>query len=251
MVLETGGPRRVKNDTSVAGPRNVGDVERWMSVLGGSALAFYGIDRGGAKGGLLALAGAELVRRGVTGHCMLYEVAGVTTADGGALTLPRSDDRAPAAALQASRAVKVEHTVVVERPRAELYAFWRDLRNLPRFMELVESVEYTGPRQARWRARGPGGTTIEWTAELINDVQDTIIAWKSVGSPDIANAGSVNFRDTPDGRGTEVRLVFEWKPPAGRVGSTVARLLGQDPDARAREDLRRFKVLMENGATTD
>jgi uncharacterized membrane protein len=249
MVLETGGPRRVRNDTSVAGPRNVGDMERWLSVLGGSALAAYGLDRRDAKGVVLALLGASMIRRGSTGHCMLYEMTGLTTADSKGLSLPHNGESRPSAALQASRAVKVEHTVVVNRPRSEVYAFWRDFRNLPRFMELVESVESTGPEEARWRARGPGGSSIEWTAKLINDVQDSIIAWKSIGSPDIANAGSVNFRDV-EGGGTEVRLVFEWQPPAGRVGSTVARILGQDPDLRAREDLRRFKLLMENEAPT-
>jgi uncharacterized membrane protein len=247
MVLETAGPKRVTNDTSVAGPRNVGELERWLSVVGGSALAIYGLDRRDSRGGLLALLGAELVRRGMTGHCMLYEMTGLTTANGSGLSLPHSDTAAPSAALQASRAVKVEHSIAIDRPRAEVYAFWRDFRNLPLFMGLVESVESVGEGRARWKARGPGGSTIEWTAELINDVQDTLIAWKSVGDPDIANAGSVNFRDTAGG-GTEVRLVFEWMPPAGRVGSTVAKLLGQDPDARAREDLGRLKSLLEEPA---
>jgi uncharacterized membrane protein len=248
MVLATTGPRRVHDDTSEAGNgRNVGELERWLSVLGGAALAVYGVDRRGAGGALLALAGAELVRRGVSGHCLLYDTMGVTTAGGGAL--PRRDEpTSRAAVLQARHAIKIERSVTVNRPPAECYAFWREPSNLPRFMQHLEQVEAGGEGRSRWRVRLPGGRMVEWTALVINDVPNELIAWKSAEDADIANAGSVHFRPTAGGRGTEVRLVMEAEPPGhGAIPRTLARLLGMAPDAMVREDLRRFKQLMEVG----
>src|SRR3712207_3690322 len=142
MVLDTNVARRVDGDTSVAAHRNVGDAERWVSVVGGAALAVYGLDRHDLGGGLLAVLGAELIRRGATGHCLLYEALNVSTAADATARGPHRDLPASrAATVRASRAVKVEHTVTVKRPPEELYAFWRDPANIPRVLEFVESVE--------------------------------------------------------------------------------------------------------------
>jgi len=141
----------------------------------------------------------------------------------------------------------VERSVTVNRGAAELYALWKDPNNLPRFMDWLQSVETLDARHARWRAHGPAGRTIEWVAEVINDLPDSLIAWKSVEHSDIKNAGSVHFDAAPGGRGTVVRLVFEWVPPGGRAGMAVARLLGEDPDQRIQQGLRRFKELAETG----
>ncbi|HYD51341.1 MAG TPA: SRPBCC family protein [Gemmatimonadaceae bacterium] len=239
------------DDTSESGNgRNVGELERWVSVLGGAALAVYGAERRGVGGVLLALAGAELVRRGVSGHCLLYDAVGVTTSAGSGLgVLPRRDEpSSPAAVLQARHAIKVERSVTVNRSPEECYAFWRDPANLPRFMQHVERVESLGEGRARWRLSLPGGRTVEWTAILINDLPNELIAWKSSEDSDIANAGSVHFRRAADGRGTEVRFVVEGEPPGhGAMPRTLARLIGKAPDAIVREDLRRFKQMMELG----
>ena len=248
MVLATTGLQRVHDDTSEAGNgRNVGELERWLSVLGGAALAVYGVDRRGAGGAILALAGAELVRRGVSGHCLLYDTMGVTTA--GSSGLPRPDEPSGrAAVLQARHAIKIERSVTVNRSPAECYAFWRDPSNLPRFMQQLELAEPGGEGRSRWRVRLPGGSTVEWTAVVINDLPNELIAWKSTEDSDIANAGSVHFRPTAGGRGTEVRLVMEAEPPGhGAMPRTLARILGMAPDAMVRDDLRRFKQLMEAG----
>ena len=241
MVLAVSGPRRVPHDAS--GRPNVGRAERWMSVLAGSALAAYGLDRRDRGGGLLALAGAVLVYRGVTARCPVYS----------ALSVSSADDQAPdhgepvsrAAVFRASDAVKVERSITVDADPARLYALWKDPVNLPRFMDWLEEVHPIDGRHARWRARGPAGMTIEWVAEVINEVPDSLIAWKSVENPDIKNAGSVHFRPRPDGGGTEVRLVFEWVPPGGRAGMAVAKLLGNDPANRIAEGLEKFKAFAE------
>lgn len=248
MVLETTGPRRVDGDRSVAANRNVGDLERWASVLGGSALAAWGIERRDAPGAAIALLGAALIHRGATGHCYVYDAMGVTTDAGAGGFLPRAEPEAgPSATVRASKSVKVERSIAVSRQPAELYALWRDPANVARFMDHVESVEPIDDRHARWTMRGPAGRLITWVAEVIVDVPDARIAWKSEEGSEVPNAGSVHFDALPGGRATEVRLVMDYEPPAGRIGNNIAKLLGADPDQMVRESLRRFKALAEAG----
>jgi uncharacterized membrane protein len=248
MVLDTNGVRRVDGDMSVAAHRNVGDAERWASVVGGAALAVYGIGRRDLRGSLLAVLGAELVRRGTTGHCLLYDALNVSTASDATARGPHRDlPVSRAATVRASRAVKVEHSVTVARPASELYAFWRDPANLPRVIAFVESVDMSSDKTARWRVRGPAGKPIQWEAEIINEVPNELLAWKSIGDADVPNAGSLHFREAPDGRGTEVRIVVEYEPPAGHVGAWIAKLVKENPDAQVREALRRFKQIAEAG----
>ena len=248
MVLQTSGVRRVSGDTSVAAHKNVGDGERWFSVVGGAALAVYGLDRRDVQGGLLAVLGAELIRRGATGHCLVYDALNVSTASDAVAHGPHRDLPASrAATVRASRAVKIEHTITVKRPAEELYAFWRNPANVPRIVDMVESVEEASDTTARWRVRGPGGVNIEWEAQIINDIPNELLAWKSVGDADIPNAGSIHFRPAPNARGAEVRFVLEYEPPGGHLGAWVAKLLKQNPDQQVRAALRRFKQLAETG----
>ncbi|MHB0949206.1 MAG: SRPBCC family protein [Gemmatimonadaceae bacterium] len=248
MVLETTGPRRVEGDRSAAANRNVGDLERWVSVLGGSALAVWGLERRDVPGAALALLGAAMIHRGATGHCYVYDAIGVSTDDGARGFIPHADQPAGlAATVRASKSVKVERSIAVSRSPAELYALWRDPANVARFMDQVESVEPIDDRHARWTMRGPAGRRISWVAEVIVDVPDERIAWKSAEGSQVPNAGSVHFDALPDARGTEVRLVMDYEPPAGLIGNSLAKLLGADPDVMVRESLRRFKALAEVG----
>jgi uncharacterized membrane protein len=248
MVLDTSGVRRVDGDTSLAAHRNVGDAERWASVVGGVALAVYGIGRRDLRGSLLAVVGAELVRRGATGHSLLYDALNVSTATDATARGPHRDlPVSRAATVRASRAVKVEHSVTVGRPASELYAFWRDPANLPRVLEFVESVEMSSDTTAHWRVRGPAGKPIEWDAEIINEVPNELLAWKSIGDAEVPNAGSLHFREALNGRGTEVRIVLEYEPPAGHLGAWIAKLVKENPDAQVRAALRRVKQLVETG----
>jgi uncharacterized membrane protein len=228
-----------------ASRRNVNDIERVASVAAGGALAAYALRRKDLASVMLGLVGGYLLERGVTGHCHVYDALGVTTAHG-------DDDpvqqHGPNAVLDASRARRVEHAVTVHgKTPAELYAFWRDFENLPRIMEHLESVEVLDEVRSRWTAKAPAGRTVEWDAEVYNEVPDQLIAWRSLHDADVPNAGSVHFTAVPGGRGTEVRVVLEYDPPAGRLGAAVAKLFREEPDNQVREDLRRFKQLMETG----
>jgi uncharacterized membrane protein len=247
VVLAVSGPRRVR-DSDVA--RNVGDLERVLSVAGGGALALTALQRKGVGGVVLGLLGAELIRRGATGRCHLYEALGISTTG---THYPMSVQRAPhelaslAATVDAREAVKVERTITINAPREKLYAFWRDFRNHPRFIRHLESVEIIDDRHSRWSMALPGGRHVQWTSETINDVPNELLAWKTVGHTRVPHAGSVHFEDAPDGRGARVRLVLDYEPPGGRTGHLVFKLLRISPEQMADQDLRRFKALMESG----
>jgi len=248
MASPSGGTRM-----STASERtNVGRAERFASVLGGVALAVYGARRKDLPGALMALAGGALVERGTTGHCRVYGALGVSSADaGGGIGLERQHGEA--AVLDAAKAIKIERTVTVGRPADELYRFWRSFENLPRVMDHLESVTVLDDKRSHWKAKAPAGTSVEWDAEIHNEVPNQLIAWRSVNEASVPNAGSVHFRPAPGGRGTEVKVVLEYEPPAGKLGSLVAKLFGEEPDVQVREDLRRFKMMMETGeaATTE
>lgn len=222
---------------------NVSGLERCASILAGAMLALGGLRRGGSSGALLVLAGGPLIGRGVTGHCLAYGALGIGTGGG---------SRSPVASVPHHQGIKVERVITVNRPPEELYRLWRDVENLPRFMEHLEKVEALDGRRSRWRAKGPGGRRIEWEAEIINERENELIAWRSLPGADVGNAGSVRFSPAPGGRGSEVKVTLEYKPPAGPAGALVAKLLGSDPASQVREDLRRFKQVAEAGevATT-
>jgi uncharacterized membrane protein len=144
-------------------------------------------------------------------------------------------------------AALVGRTVTINRPRAELYAFWRDFRNLAAFMENVESVTPGDGQASHWVVKAPAGKTVEWDSILTEDVPDSVIAWESAEDADIKNAGRIEFRDGPAGRGTEVTATIIYDPPAGDLGKLVAKLFQKEPKIQARRELRRFKQLMETG----
>ncbi|HKG92815.1 MAG TPA: SRPBCC family protein [Gemmatimonadaceae bacterium] len=225
--------------------QNISSAERWISMIGGSMLALYGVRRRDVPGAAVAVLGAALVQRGVTGHCAVYGALGIDTAEeeGGFL----EQKHGPAAVLDASKAVKVERTVTIDHPAADLYRFWRNLENLPAIMDHLESVTVLDERRSRWKARAPAGQSVEWEAEIINEIPGELLAWKSVNDATVPNAGSVHFRPAPGGRGTELKVVLEYQPPAGRLGALVAKMFGQEPDVQVREDLRRFKQTVEAG----
>lgn len=217
--------------------RNISESERWISMAAGVGMAAYGITRGRLPGWALAGLGALLVRRGMSGHCDTYQMLGLNTAGTG------EDTRQ---ALGGPAGVIVEERVTINRPVSELYRFWRNLENLPRFMTHLESVERITDSLSRWQAKGPGGATVEWNAEIINEVPDQVIGWRSIEGSDVVSAGSVNF-DDDGGGGTHVRVRLQYSPPLGKIGDAVARLIGADAATQIRQDLARFKTLVETG----
>ena len=263
MVLATTGPRRVSEPTkddidweSFDPPgdsrHNVAKGERIGSVALGAALVGLGIRRRDPVGLVAALFGSYFITRGATGRCVVYQALGVSTGEADTVLRPssRDDVTGRAATVNPRKAVKVERSVSIDKPRAELFTFWRNFENLPRFMEHLVSVRVDSPTRSHWQAKAPAGRTVEWDAEIVNEVPDEIIAWKSVGEPDVSNAGSVNFSDAPGGRGTVVRVTLDYEPPAGRVGAILSHFFTEEPDHQIREDLRKFKQLMETGEIT-
>lgn len=141
----------------------------------------------------------------------------------------------------------VERTVTINRPRHELYAFWRDFGNLALIMENIESVTVLDERRSHWVVRAPAGTTVEWDSVIVEDVPDELISWQSEPGADIAHSGRIDFRDARAARGTLVTATIAYDPPAGAVGKLVAKLFQREPKIQARRDLRRFKQFMETG----
>ena len=224
---------------------NVGQAERWLSVVAGSALAAYAARRRDMTGGLAAAAGAALLYRGTTGHCPINERIGRDTAhpnEYAAIADYESDTREQ---LGGRRGIHVDESVTINRPVSELFRFWRNFENLPRFMNHLESVAMRENGISHWVAKGPAGVPVEWDARIINEVQNKVIGWQSLEGSTVSTAGSVNFDETL--RGTEVHVHLQYNPPGGKLGAAVARLFGEEPTVQVREDLRRFKQLLETG----
>lgn len=137
--------------------------------------------------------------------------------------------------------------VTINAPRDAVYAAWRDLERLPTFMHHLESVTVTDERRSHWVAKAPAGTTVEWDAEITEDLPGEKLAWRSVGGGSVDNAGSVQLRPAPGGRGTEVHVILEYSPPGGPLAALAAKVFGQEPNQQVSDDLRRFKQLIETG----
>lgn len=211
---------------------NVSSNERMISALGGGLLAVLGLRRGGVGGLLLAAAGGYLVFRGASGHDPAYAAAGMNTASAGAAT---------------NKPIFVEHSIVVDRPAQEVYAYWRKLENLPKIMSHLESVTELDERRSRWVAKAPLGTSVEWEAEIVNDKPGERIGWHSLPGATVDNAGSVQFESLP-GDMTRVHVALSYRPPAGQLGATVAKLFGEEPSVQIADDLQNFKSAFEGGA---
>jgi uncharacterized membrane protein len=142
----------------------------------------------------------------------------------------------------------VGRSVTINRPREELYAFWRDFQNLASFMENIVSVKPTGDKgRSVWTIRAPAGRTVEVETEIVREQPGELIAWRSAPGSQIDTEGRVTFKDAPGERGTRVSVRVAYKPPAGELGRLVAKLFQREPEVQARHDLKRFKMLMEAG----
>ncbi|GAA4614702.1 hypothetical protein GCM10023195_64300 [Actinoallomurus liliacearum] len=149
--------------------------------------------------------------------------------------------------LERVRRSTVQAVITVNRPRDEVYRFWHDVENLPEFMIHLVTVRDLGDGRSHWRATGPLGRTLEWEAEIIDDRPNELIAWHVTHGLIAGNSGTVGFTDAPGDRGTEVRVTLHYAPPGGAAAAAFTRLLGEHPDQLVRDDLRRFKQVMETG----
>jgi uncharacterized membrane protein len=143
--------------------------------------------------------------------------------------------------------VLIGRSVTINRAREELYSFWRDFKNLPQFMHNVHSVTIKDQSRSHWIIEAPAGKTVEWDSQITHDEPGRSITWQSLEGASVRNSGRVEFLDSPDGRGTVVRVTLTYDPPAGAVGKLIAKLFQKEPKVQARQDLRRFKQLMETG----
>ncbi len=223
-------------EESPANGVNVGKAERIASALIGGALVGYGIKQRSPLSLALALFGGGLLYRGASGECELYRTLGYNTTD---QSSSRSD--------HVARDFHVEKSISINSSPAELYGFWHNLENLTRFMEGLESVTSVGGNRSHWIAQGPGGKNVEWDAEIINQREDEMLAWRSLPGGDVETAGSVHFRPLSRKRGTMLSLSMKYNPPAGKLGAHIASLLGEGLDDRLDEDLMTFKQVMETG----
>lgn len=209
---------------------NIGALERIFSMVSGTGLLFLGIRNKRLPGALMALLGGSLLYRGLVGHSELYSL----------LNINRVESRDGSAEL-------AEKTVTINKSADALYRFWRNFENLPDFMRHLEAVKVIDAQRSHWVARGPLGFKVEWDAEITADEPGKLISWHSLPGSDIDNEGSVYFVPAPGERGTEVKAVIRYHSPAGSLGVAVAKLFNEEPAQQLRDDLMRFKNLMETG----
>jgi uncharacterized membrane protein len=211
---------------------NVGDTERLLYGMTGFAFVFQGFLKRGSWNALaMAITGGGLVYIGATGRNPVYRALGIS--------LVRTR--------QGGERVEVIKSMTINRPANELFAFWRDFRNLPRIMTHLESVEILSEKCSHWRVSAPAGLAVEWDAEIVNEKSDKLIAWQSSDGAGVANWGAVRFTPAPGNRGTEVTVQLEYEPIGGAAGVAFAKLFGEEPSQQIEEDLRRFKQFMETG----
>lgn len=212
---------------------NVGKQERNASMAGGASLVLAGLkklrQRKTIPGLAMLLTGGLLFYRGKTGHCDMYSAIGVNTAGSG-------DD-----------ALVINETISIMRSTQDVYNFWRNLENLPRFMRHLKNVTITGEKTSHWIAEAPGGITAEWDAQMTEDLPGQRIGWRSEENSIIFNEGKVEFLEAPAGRGMELKFMVLYRPPAGTVGKLAARSVLKLNAWQIKEDLKRLKQILETG----
>lgn len=211
------------------GTENIDQGERLISVFAGSWLLYKSLKKIG-RHPFLGIQGAAaaglLLYRGATGICPIYTRLNKDTTD--------------------PEAINITEDITVNAPREKVYAFWRELSNLPKFMGHLKQVEEIGTDVSIWRANTPGGLIdLKWNAEITREEEGKYIGWQSVEGSMVDNAGKVEFRDTLNGTGTEIHIEIDYFPPAGSVGRGIASLFNGVFEKMIREDVKNFKSYAE------
>jgi uncharacterized membrane protein len=209
--------------------QNIDQGERFLSLIGGSYLLYKSL-KNSIDHPLLAIQGLAasglLIYRGATGICPVYERLGKDTTDPEAIT--------------------ITETIVVNAPREKVYAFWRELSNLPKFMEHLKRVTPIDETRSHWEANTPGHVIpLKWNAEITREEENAYLGWQSIEGSMIENAGKVEFKDTMNQIGTELYVEISYFPPAGSVGRGVASLFNGVFEKMIREDIQSFKQYAE------
>ena len=209
---------------------NVGDAERIISSLGGAALTVMALRDIRSPGGIsMLLTGGFLLVRGLSGYCAVNNALGRNTA---------SKHGSP---------VEIETSVSVNKPKSEVYSFWRNLENLPRFMKHLETVQEVSDTRSKWTAKGPAGVgSVSWEAEIIDDQENEFISWRSLPGSTVDNAGQVRFKDGPNNE-TEIKVRMTYRLPAGDVGSVAAKIFSPVAEKLMKNDIRDLKTVLETG----
>jgi uncharacterized membrane protein len=218
---------------------NVGKNERWVSLLLGALITLRALRHPTHRRNIgSSLVGGEMLYRGITGRCHFYSLLGVNRA---------VISKKAAVSVPHDHGIRVEKSTTIYRSPEVVYRYWRNFENLPRFMEHLEAVRVIDDTHSHWVAKAPAGRTVEWDAVIVNEKENELIAWRSLNNADVDNAGAVHFNRIPDDQGTEVRVVMEYAPPAGKLGALVAKLFGEEPNQQVEADLGRLKTLLETG----
>lgn len=143
--------------------------------------------------------------------------------------------------------LQVRKSVTVNRPVDEVYAFWRDFENLPRFMKHLDSVRTTGENTTRWLAGASQEFSVEWEVQLVEARQNELLSWQTIGVSDVTGTGRVEFMPAPGGRGTEVRANISYQVPGGALGAKIARIFRDVPGVKVENQLNVFKQIIETG----
>lgn len=202
-------------------PINVGMAERALSALLGAFIITSVVKRHKTQS-LLFAAGGYLLYRSLTGHCSIYALAGD----------PRN--------------VNLKTDIVVNRPRNEVFALWKDLEGLPRFMKHLGSVQRLDDHTSLWQIGAPEGLpSVQWTAEIVKEEEGAELSWRSLPHATIKNSGKINFTDTPAG-GTRIDVHLSYRPPLGKVGEELAWLFNGVLKDKVQQDIKGFKHFAEN-----
>lgn len=208
---------------------NVNMPERILSILAGAVITYKGIKQFTNHPVIAlqeAMVGGILLYRGATGICPIYSRLGKDSTD--------------------TQAISITERFIVNKPREEVYAFWRNLENLPRFMKHLASVEEQGNNRSQWKANLPGEIVkLTWNAEITREEENRYIGWQSIEGSMVDNAGKIEFNDALNGSGTELTIEISYFPPAGSLGQGVAKLLNNVFEDKIREDVTNFKHYVE------
>ncbi|GJL49955.1 SRPBCC family protein [Candidatus Nitrospira salsa] len=218
---------------------NVGAIEQLLSVCIGGGLMLSGLTQGRKSGAVSFLVGSGLLIHGLSSHSRLYEAMGIDETHGFTIRHPLN------------RTVHFSDSIIINSSPAEIYACWRDFKNLPLFMQNIIKVEELDRRHSRWQARGPMDKDFYWEAEIVEEHENEMIKWRTIESEsNLEHEGTFSLRPAPGNRGTILQLNCRWSPPGGIFGAAAAKILPQDPARQVGEDLRRFRQLIETGEIT-
>lgn len=225
--MDTAGILNLVQKAIIVAPekKNVGTTDRIISAAAGLALGFLAVKLNRKKG-LLLPAASYLLLRGVNGYCALYNLAGYSTAEG-------------------AKPFEFNKTITIHRNKVEVYNFWRRLENLPLIMKHVKNVEKTAEGKYRWEAEF-SNRTFKWNAEIIEDVPNERISWTTTDASDVRNTGTVEFYDAPKNKGTELRVTMQYTPTKTKLGRVIASFLDPVFSQMVKDDLKRFKHMMES-----